>query len=357
MNSVRPARRVVAFPAWRENPYISITYLATISRGHDWYGATELDDLLTRLATCGDGDVLHLHWTAAVCQAAKSPIEARARRDRFVAEVTALQARGGRLLWTIHNRLPHDLRHRDLEIELCQFLADVADCVHAMSPSTIDMVSDVFALDPQRVVVVPHPSYQGLYADRLGDRERARLHLGIDMDRHAVLFFGQMRPYKGLQHLFDAFAKLAERQQELPVLLLAGSANAATREEITAALPEAVDVVRDHRHIPEAELPLWFSAADLAVFPYTAILNSGSVHLSATMGVPVVLPGEDHLREQFGSESWVRFYDPQHPGDGIATILAESASYVADKVQMREFSDRLAPWRVSRQIADVIDAL
>ncbi|MFI5425617.1 hypothetical protein [Aeromicrobium sp. UC242_57] len=52
-------------------------------------------------------------------------------------------------------------------------------------------------MDPDQVVMVPHPSYQGLYADRLGDRERAREALGVPPDRRAVLFFGQLRLTRG----------------------------------------------------------------------------------------------------------------------------------------------------------------
>lgn len=352
-----PGRRVIAYPAWKENPYVGILYLATISRGTSWHGCSEFDDLLELLSDVREGDVFHLHWTASICQSRDTEEAGRARLDQFVAAVTAFRAAGGRLLWTVHNRLPHELRHEDLEIELCRFIADTADRVHVMSPSTIELVSDVFPLDPARVVVVDHPSYQGLYADQAGDRQRAREQLGIAADRRAVLFFGQMRPYKGLQHLLDAINLMVERDDQTPVVLLAGRADAATVREISAALPPGVDVVRDHRHVPDEDVPMWFSAADLAVYPYTAILNSGSIHLAATMGVPVVLPGEAHLREQFEGEQWIRFYDPAHPAEGIADILARPESYEAPTAQLREFSERLSPWRISRQMADLIDAL
>ncbi|MFI5425616.1 hypothetical protein [Aeromicrobium sp. UC242_57] len=127
----------MVYPAWSENPYLTLIYLATIARGHPFRGTVGLDKLIDHLGTCGPDDVLHLHWTAPVCQAVADAAEARRRLDRFVAAVEEFRAAGGRLLWTIHNRLPHDVHHPELEVELQGFLARAADRVHVMSPSTV----------------------------------------------------------------------------------------------------------------------------------------------------------------------------------------------------------------------------
>jgi beta-1,4-mannosyltransferase len=350
-------RRLLAFPAWTDNPYIGILYLASIARGVRYSGIKELDVLLEQIAGAGDGDVFHMHWTGPVSQDAPDEAAARERMRGFVAAVDSFRARGGAVLWTVHNRLPHETAFRDVELELCRYLAATADAVHVMAPTTVEVVSEDYRLDPARVVQVPMPSYQGLYAVRDGDRERARARLGVPEGRRAILFFGRMRAYKGLDQLFDALRLMVDRGEEPPVLLLAGPTPDGVEDVITATLPAGVQTIREHGYIPDEDLVPWFAAADLAVFPFRAVLNSGSVNLAATLGLPVLVPGEPHVRATYADQSWVRWFDPADPVPAIAAALGADSTYDRPVDDIRLFSEQCSPWTVSCQMADVIDAL
>ena len=73
---------------------------------------------------------------------------------------------------------------------------------------------------------------------------------------------------------------------------------------------------------------LWSAPCDVHVLPYTAILNSGSMFLAATLGVPVVLPALEHLVADHGDEPWIEFFDPAAEDrsraivDAVGRILA-----------------------------------
>ncbi len=347
-----PDRSLVVFPAYRDNPFLNLMLLAPRARGWTVVESLRLEQFEGQLGHLGDGDVVHVHWTSPVVQRADDDlVTARGRLDRFRAAVDAARSRGARLVWTIHNVLPHDARHLDLELELDRYLAEVADAVHVMNRETMTAVAPYYELDPARVVHVPHPSYQGVYPATV-TRAEARAALGVRVDERAVLAFGQMRPYKGLDVLVGAVRRLPEAER--PVLLLAGRTSDAERDEIDRLLGDDVRAVREHDHVADVDVQRWFRAADVAVFPYRRVLNSGSLHLAASFGVPSVLPDEPHLRAEFGDEAWIRWFDTADPEASVAALLGEPATAGA-RAAAEAFSRRLAPFARSRAYADVLD--
>ncbi|WIE80445.1 glycosyltransferase [Curtobacterium sp. MCSS17_016] len=345
-----PDRSLLVFPAYRDNPYLNLMLLAPRARGWNVLESLRLEHLEQHLGRFGAGDVFHMHWTAPIVQRDEDDLdEARLRLDRFRTSVDAARARGTRLVWTIHNVLPHDARHLELELELNRYLADVADAVHVMNAATPSAVAEFYELETSRVTHIPHPSYQGVYPSSVS-RAEARASLGLGDDERTLLAFGQMRPYKGLDVLVDAVRRIEPVAR--PVLLLAGRTSEQDRAEIDELLGDDVRAVREHEHVDDGDVQRWFRAADTAVFPYRRVLNSGSLHLAASFGVPSVLPDETHLRDEFGAEGWVRWFDTSSPAASLAALLTEPA-LGADGAA--EFSQRLAPFALSRRYADLLD--
>lgn len=347
-----PDRLLAVFPAYRDNPYLNLMLLAPRARGWNVLESLRLEQLEQHLGRLGTGDVFHMHWTSPIVQRNDDDLdEAQARLDRFRTAVDAARTRGARLVWTIHNVLPHDARHLELELELNRYLAGAADVVHVMNRDTPTAVSSYYELDPAKVVHLPHPSYQGVYPDSVS-REEARASLGLTDRDHAVLAFGQMRPYKGIDVLVEAVRQTEPSKR--PVLLLAGRTTPDDREEIDRLLGDDVRAVREHDQVEDIDVQLWFRAADTAVFPYRRVLNSGVLHLAASFGVPSVLPDEPHLRAEFGDEGWIRWFDASSSAASLAALLTEPAGGVggADK-----FSQRLAPFALSRRYSELLDAV
>ncbi|PYY35806.1 glycosyltransferase [Curtobacterium sp. MCBD17_030] len=343
-------RQLAVFPAYRDNPYLNLMLLAPRARRWHVLESLRLEVLEQHLGRLGAGDVFHMHWTAPIAQRADDDLDAaRVRLDRFRSAVDAARERGTRLVWTVHNILPHDARHLDLEVELDRYLAEVADAVHVMNVATAAAVAPHYSLDPARVVHIPHPSYQGVYPSSM-TRDDARASFGLGPDDHAVLAFGQMRPYKGLDVLVDAVRRLPADQR--PVLLLAGRTSDEDRVEIDRLLGDDLRAVREHDHVDDVDVQRWFRAADVAVLPYRRVLNSGSLHLAASFGVPAVLPDEAHLRAEFGDEGWIRWFDTGDAAGSLAALLREPG---VSSEGTAEFSQRLAPFARSRRYAELLD--
>lgn len=121
-------------------------------------------------------------------------------------------------------------------------------------------------------------------------RGAARARLGLPADASVVLAFGAIRPYKGLLEVIAALPALRARHPAARLVvagpLLAGTEGEYREAIIRAGVEEAV--VFRPGYVPADAVPGYFAAADVAVFNYTGITDSGSLRLACRMGTPVV---------------------------------------------------------------------
>ena len=330
--------RVAVFPAYRENPILDMLLGGAERAGHTIVDSRTLDELEAALAVDPGGTVLSLHWTNPIAQSTRNPAVAARNSLRFARIIRRAKRSGARVVWTVHNVLPHGARHAPIERAVHRQLARSADRIHVMHPGTAALARPHYRLAADRVRHIPHPSYIGAVPPAAGrDAERERL--GIGRGALGVLLLGQMRAYKGVLDLIVAAGEAAEHRDL--VLLLAGSATDDEAAAIDAALA-AHPHLRAVRHLDfviDAELPGWFAAADVVALPYRGILNSGSMLLAATYGAPVLLPRAPHLESEHGGRTWVTLYDDG--ADGLRRAL-ESARVDDGEARAAALADALA---------------
>lgn len=119
-------------------------------------------------------------------------------------------------------------------------------------------------------------------------RSEARAQLGLAQEEHVLLFFGFVRRYKGLRYLLQA---LPEVLRELPVrLLVVGEfwEDERNYQELVAALGLQERVTLLNRYVPNEEVGLFFSAADVLVLPYLEATQSGVVQIAYGFELPVI---------------------------------------------------------------------
>jgi len=152
------------------------------------------------------------------------------------------------------------------------------------------------------------------------DRAAARATLGVASDAVAALFFGLMRPYKGVDVLLEAVAQLPA---EAPlVLLLAGEPWGEVERAVRHRLADSALARRVVAHlewVPEGEASTWFAAADLVVLPYRSATGSAVVAQALGCGLPVVASRVGGLAEvvEDGSNGLL-----VPPGDAAALAAA-----------------------------------
>lgn len=348
-------RRIFTIPAWRDNPFVTMMQLATTARGYVHDRASGLDQVVAELSDPGQRGTVHLHWPDAVLDEASSEMNADSRVSTFLHALALCRSHGRTIVWTLHNALPHDHPYHAAALRLHQGVADLANAVHLLNSHSLTALEDDYNIVPEKTVHIPHPSYAGVYGAPVEQAE-ARAALGVAQSSTAVLHFGQLRPYKGVESLIAGMRIAADARTDLE-LLLAGK----PKHEWARTLPEQVEGLTSTlalRHIPDAEVPQWFSASDVLVLPYRRILNSGTMHLAAPFSLPTILPAEPHLIKEFGDQEWIRFFDIDRPEQSIADLLVDPW-YQAPEVRLSalRFCEATLPVTVSRRFALLIESL
>ncbi len=356
-----PGAELLVFPYYPNNPYQRILY----SRLGERFAVTVAEDvpgLLAHLRETPDPArprILHLNWTAPIAQQATTGEEAARAAATFLEALDDFRAGGGHLVWTVHNTMPHELRHRDAELTVLRGVVERADRVIVMNPATPRLVADDYALRPETVVVHPHPNYRGRFRDEVSTAQ-ARLALGLAPDATVLLLFGTLRPYKGLDRLLEAFARARIVHPEL-VLLVAGEVGSGVDE---AALRRALDVEGVHaavRYVPADDAQFWIRAADAMVLPYLGALNPSLVYLAATFGRPVLLSDLGALDHLHG-EPWVRsadFDDPDALLEALPWIEAARAGETRAEQDraVAGFLQRTDPAAVADAFTDLLEVV
>jgi beta-1,4-mannosyltransferase len=296
MGAARPV--LLAYhPVARMNPFQALLYGAAWDAGVAPLPMASLAELdaVAGLASLGVQVVLHLHWTNTVLAGVPADGVAAATEE-FLARLDRFHASGGRLVWTVHNVLPHDSVRPDDEAALQRALAERADAIHILAADTAAAVTGYFALPPDRTFHVPHPSYIGAYETTL-TREEARFQLDLDVDDTVYALVGAIKPYKGLDDLLTAFDELyAEDSRRRLVVAGAPDHDAVTTAFVRRCERHPGILVRAAR-LPAAEMAVCLRAADAVVLPYRRTLNSGVLLLAYTFGLPVVAPDVPGIAE------------------------------------------------------------
>lgn len=126
-------------------------------------------------------------------------------------------------------------------------------------------------------------------------REFAKEQLGV-AGRDVALFFGHVRPFKGLDLAMRAWASI----QSDAVLLVAGELwwqSASEVEQHAKELGIADRVKFDFRFIPDSEIATYFAAADVVLAPYRIEAQSGVALTAFHFGRPVIASDAGGLPE------------------------------------------------------------
>jgi glycosyltransferase involved in cell wall biosynthesis len=147
-----------------------------------------------------------------------------------------------------------------------------------------------------RVVRAVLPSFGEVAAAR-PSRAAARERLGLGADEEVVLFFGFVRPYKGLRHLIEAMPRVLERRA---VRLVVAGEFWHDRQDyfdrITAlGIGDRVTVL--DRYAPNEEVANLFAAADLVAQPYETATQSAVTQIAFDVGRPVLVTSVGGLPE------------------------------------------------------------
>ena len=169
------------------------------------------------------------------------------------------------------------------------------------------------------VTVIRHPVNNAFPDTELTPAE-AKRRLDVGDDERTILFFGRIRPYKGIEHLLTAFQQLATGAANYR-LIIAGEPKKGSEKylnEIRRTVSREFyrgKVILKVRFIPDDEMELYLKAADVLVLPYREIFQSGVLFLGYSFGLPVVATDVGSFREEIIEGRTGFLCKPDDPSD------------------------------------------
>ena len=204
-----------------------------------------------------------------------------------------------------------------------------ADGIVVMSEEARRELTEGFEVPPSKVTHIAHGNYESCRGINAPTRSEARARLAIDPHQKVVLFFGSLRPSKGLEYLIGAFARLGDRDP-LARLLIVGEPRRDVDPARYAGLISTLGI-EDRvwfrpQYVPAEAVPDYLVAADLVALPYLRIFQSGVLHLAYTFGRPVVATRVGGLAEYVEEGKSGLLVPPADEEALAATILEMLAS-------------------------------
>lgn len=283
------------------NPYLDLLYSHLEAEGVHRVqgGGLSLRWLLTHRSAI---DVLHVHWPEGLWRLHRGPAPLRPllswiKLVAFAVRLSLARLLGYTVAWTVHQVAPHERVGPGLDLVGARILATLSQVLVAHDETTAEDARRRLGAAGARVAIVPHGSYLGVYP---GGRTRAdvRRDLGISDGAFTFLAFGELRGYKSVGLLLDAF-----RATRLPeaALVVAGNPKDPVVAETLRAAAIADPRIR-HRlgFVPAEGVAELFGACDAAVLARGDGGTSGSLILALSMGSPVVAADTRSYRELTG---------------------------------------------------------
>jgi glycosyltransferase involved in cell wall biosynthesis len=324
---------LAAFPHSDKNPYLQLLYDALARFGIQAVAGPRLGAgwLWQERAAV---TFLHFHWDTYYAENTSDDARWRGLRSwvkliRFALLLGMSRRLGYHILWTVHEVVPHESRSRRRDLLAAKLLARASHAVMAHDDATRRRAKEWLGINGREVTVVPHGSYAGFYPDGRS-RAAVRHEWRLDERQFVFLAFGNLRRYKRLELLLDAFSMLDEPHV---ALVIAGEFLWHVRqpeweERLTGRLEVAAQ--RDPRiryrieRVPDHAVAELHAACDVSVMARSDGWTSGSMILALSYGLPVVAARRPAYVELLNGDATGWLYEP-----GSASSLAQALSAAA----------------------------
>lgn len=216
------------------------------------------------------------------------------------------------LTFVCHNVFPHERFPLDKMLTRMTLKCGKHFIVHAKEEAT-ELKQIMEEPDYQ---VTPHPSYNAFRFANL-TKEQARGLLNIPENQKVLLFFGFVRPYKGLRYLIEALPEVIKALPDIRLMIVGEFAGEDEKNQYLQQIREAgmTDYVQiEDGYIPDQEVEKYFAACDMVVLPYESATQSGIVQIAYGFEKPVVVTAVGGLPDVVTDQETGYIVPPCNPG-------------------------------------------
>ena len=318
-------------PLFRDNPYLNL-----LENGLNIFGVEFIDGVDDEmnwhwlLVNRGRVDILHFHWLQYHYDR-KNFVTSCWALTRYITKLYLARKLGYRLIWTVHNLDPHEFRYPLLD-SLCRTITgNLSHRIIVHSEDTKRKIEIQFNRYGD-IYVIPHLNYVGAYPGLI-DKEEAKRRLRLTGADLVFLCFGTVRSYKGFEDAIKNFKKLPGERYRL---IIAGRPmNEEIEYEIKNLVSDDPRIVAILQYIPNEDVPIYFSAADVVLLPFRKITTSGSAVLAMSFGRPVVGPALGSLLELVSEDTGI-LYEQSDP-DALLQAMRSCIQLDLSKMGQRAY--------------------
>jgi len=236
---------------------------------------------------------------------------------------------GGTVVWTIHNRLPHDRKFLSGNILLMNWMARQADKLHVHCNYAADELAIFLDIERSKFVVIPHPNYPAEKMEKYEACEELNRNFGpsISPDETIFLMFGAISAYKKMLEVVELFRNRPSHVR----LLVAGSVKYG-QDQYGKKLIQAVGKISNGdiipQFIPDDKLSCFFSAADYVIINNRDFYESGVARMALSYQTNLLAPNRGCLTEE-SHYSNVTLFDTENELDSIIDEITDSYQSIA----------------------------
>lgn len=151
---------------------------------------------------------------------------------------------------------------------------------------------------PDKEICITTLSIYDCYNLNRYNKTSAREFLNIT-SKEVILFFGLIRPYKGLMKLIDAFPQIKQERKDIKLLIVGecyGDINEYADRIKSLGLEN--DVILVNKFVANEDIEPYFVASDAVVLPYESATQSGIVMTAYAFRKPVVVTDVGGIKEE-----------------------------------------------------------
>jgi len=195
---------------------------------------------------------------------------------------------------------------------------------------------------------VAHPVYDVFQSEPI-TQVKARREIELSEDVPVVLFFGFIKPYKGLKYLIQAIPAVRDRLPGARFVVAGefyGDRESYLQEISSLNVQESILLHDDY--IPNESVRLFFTAADVVVLPYASATQSGIVQIAYSFDKPVITTAVGGLPEvvvdgktgfvvppedsQALANAIIRFFNENRSTEFATNVQSEKQKYSWDRL-------------------------
>ncbi|MCC5941754.1 MAG: hypothetical protein JJU37_09445 [Balneolaceae bacterium] len=215
---------------------------------------------------------------------------------------------GGKLIWSVHNKMPLDCSLEWVNFKGRKWLAKKADLLLIECESVAVDLAAFFGVSEKKMRVWPHPEYPPQLMPRAAAVEAInhRYNVNIKVQDRLFLMFGHISAYKQIEKVCEIF-KDEPIQKKLIIVGPVKKGQLKLYKRIRRLTRNTKNIILIPQFIKEECVPEFMNAADYVVFNYKDVLSSGGVPLARSYDKPIILPLKGCLKELENSENLRHF--------------------------------------------------